>query len=242
MFFGMYLGVPRYGTTHPGGIIAAVTGLSLVYGFLLIRLVILPTLRQRRLAQAEAASLRARGAVSHVPQPGAPSFEYCSPWTLLGWPLIHIAFGREATGYRMAARGWIACGDAAVGILFACGAAAVGGVAVGPCAIGGVAIGCCAVGYIACGGAALAWLAAGGGAVVARHYAFGGVPAAGHALQIPHAWLYTNLLILLSCAPLLPRIFLGRKEAGRNPWKLTTDYPGWPGRIPMRDPETHPDF
>jgi RNA polymerase sigma factor (sigma-70 family) len=215
MFAGMFFGVPRYGTTHPGWIIGAVTGLSWVYIFLLTWLVVLPVIRQRRLAIAEAARWRARGLASAAMPPSPPFFEYRSGWSLFGWSLIHICFDRDS--HRGAARGWIACGNAAVGILFACGGAAIGGVAIGPCAIGVVAIGCCAVGYIACGGAAVAWLAGGGGTVVARDYAFGGVPVAAHATLVPHAWLYTNILVLLCCLPLLLRARNWRKRSRRLP-------------------------
>jgi hypothetical protein len=66
-------------------------------------------------------------------------FGYRSPWTLLGWPPIHIHFG-GAAGQRLPAKGWIACGNVAYGILFASGGIAVGAVSIGGIAAGGVAI------------------------------------------------------------------------------------------------------
>lgn len=216
MFVGMFYSVPRYEHTHPVWIICGVIALTLAYVFLLSWLVILPTGRQRRLAMAVAASLPAGGAVS----PGSPAggwfYEYRSPRQLLGWPLIHLSFGRKF-GQPVPAKGWIACGDVAIGILFAGGGAAVGGVAIGTCAIGGVAVGGSGIGCVACGGAAVAWLAGFGGAVVARHYAYGGAPIALHAVWLPHGWLYGNLLVLLSCLPMLPNFLHWRKQARRQP-------------------------
>ena len=163
------------------------------------------------MALAEAAS----GAVSIGAGSGVPAYEYRSARTLLGWPLIHICFGRPG-GQPMSAKGWIACGNGATGILLAIGGAAIGGVAIGTAAIGGVAIGCCAVGGISCGGAAVGWLAAFGGAAVARYYACGGIPDAQHAVWLPHAWLYTNLLVLICCLPMVPGIVYWRRLARRK--------------------------
>jgi zinc protease len=96
------------------------------------------------------------------------------------------------------ARGWIAIGDDAYGVLFAFGGRAraliaVGGLAVGLVALGGVALGAFAVGGLsvgifACGGLAIGWQAGGGlalawdaacgGGAVAWHAAYGGAAAA----------------------------------------------------------------
>ncbi len=134
--------------------------------------------------------------------------------TLLGLPLIHVNFGpirslqvREAA----VARGWIAIGDRAYGVLFAlgniaCGAISVGGVSVGLVSVGGVcagglalgglsvgaisfgglalgglAFGGLALGWEAFGGGAIAWRAAFGGLAWAHDYAVGGSAFAAHA-------------------------------------------------------------
>jgi hypothetical protein len=105
---------------------------------------------------------------------------------LLGLPLIDINVSdpmpNEAT--PRIARGWIAIGDRAEGILLgfggiARGLIAIGGVACGGIAIGGLsfgllAIGGLALGWIALAGLALGWQMACGGGAIAWHEAFGG--------------------------------------------------------------------
>ncbi|MBM4116893.1 hypothetical protein FJ251_03995 [bacterium] len=119
--------------------------------------------------------------------------DYESPARFLGLPLIHIATGQQVDGgYRRgAAKGWIAIGDIAVGVLFgaggiATGAISVGGLAAGGFALGGFALGLAAVGgvafgYLAVGGAALGGSGALGGLAVAGEFARGGVALAFHA-------------------------------------------------------------
>jgi RNA polymerase sigma factor (sigma-70 family) len=123
--------------------------------------------------------------------------------TLFGLPLIDINVsdpmprGERRVGV---ARGWIAIGDDARGILLAVGAKAsgliaLGGLAVGGLSFGGVAVGVVAVGglsagvlgigglgmgIVALGGFAVGWQAAGGMAV-AWDVAVGGGAAAWHA-------------------------------------------------------------
>ena len=128
-------------------------------------------------------------------------YEYRSPRTFLGLPLLHVRFNCVEAGKTLPAKGWIAVGDRAYGILFAFGAIAVGGISCGPLAIGFVALGGfgiglfafgglavgfaamggAAVGYVAFGGGAIGWLGASGGAVLARHFALGGGAIAQHA-------------------------------------------------------------
>jgi hypothetical protein len=100
-----------------------------------------------------------------------------------GW----IAVGDDARGILLAvghtARGLVAVGGRAVGVL-SLGGMAVGLVAIGGFALGVVAVGGLGVGVLALGGGALGWQAAGGGAfawdvavgggAVARDYAVGG--------------------------------------------------------------------
>lgn len=44
-------------------------------------------------------------------------FEWRSPHTFHGWPLIHIAFGKNANGKVRIAKGWIAIGQFAIGFI-----------------------------------------------------------------------------------------------------------------------------
>jgi RNA polymerase sigma factor (sigma-70 family) len=208
----MYLGRP-YWTTHPVFLTWAIISAAFAYGVLIVWLAFWTSGRQRRIGLEEAARLSS-GAVSSGPRP----IEYRSPWTLFGLPLIHIRVGGEA-GRRLPAKGWIACGNVAYGILFASGGMAVGAVSLGGVAVGGVAIGGCsvglltfggmafglfamggvAVGYMACGAAAIAWLAACGGAAVAHDFALGGAALAGHAND-PAARTFARNSVLLSHA------------------------------------------
>ena len=129
--------------------------------------------------------------------------EYKSEATLLGLPIVHICSGNMvgAEYRRGTARGWIAIGDTAIGVLLAaggvaCGGIAFGGLASGLVAIGGVSLGALALagvalggycvgglaaGVIAVGGMAFAGYAAYGGGAIAIHYAFGGLAIARHA-------------------------------------------------------------
>lgn len=137
---------------------------------------------------------------------------YRSTATLLGLPLIDIQVSSPNTGGipdpPKKARGWIAIGDRADGILLAIGGIARGGIAmgglsigllsfggmslglvsVGGGAIGAIALGGLAIGGIAFGGGAIGWQAAGGGAIawdvacgggaMAHHAAYGGAATA----------------------------------------------------------------
>jgi RNA polymerase sigma factor (sigma-70 family) len=126
-------------------------------------------------------------------------YEYRSPRTLLGLPLVHVRFNRDMAGPP--AKGWIAIGTKAYGIIFGAGAIAVGliswgalafgvvalgGVGAGLLGFGGMALGLgatggLAVGYVAFGGGAIAWLGAAGGVTIAHHFAVGGGALAQHA-------------------------------------------------------------
>ena len=109
--------------------------------------------------------------------------EWKSQATFLGWPLIHIAFGRNPrTGEQLVAKGVIAVGDVAVGGLavggMSAGIVSIGGLAIGLNALGGcaaglqVALGGVALGGFALGGAAIGLIACGGAAI--GGFAFGG--------------------------------------------------------------------
>lgn len=122
-------------------------------------------------------------------------FEYRSKHSLFGLPLVHITSGRRADGRVNAAKGWIAIGGLAYGILFSCGGIAVGGISCGGIAVGvfsfgglglglgafaGLAVGIWAVGGAAAigiasisGAIAIAWSGATGTAAIAHHFAQG---------------------------------------------------------------------
>jgi hypothetical protein len=150
--------------------------------------------KQRRIRMEEAGTTTDPGLLGT----GQP-FEWRSRRELFGIPLVHVRFNNEFKD-KTAAKGWIAIGTRAYGILFANGAIAVapialgalaigivglGGFGVGILAFGGLAIGYAAVGggaigYMAFGGMALGWLAACGGAPIAHHFATGGAGLAAH--------------------------------------------------------------
>jgi RNA polymerase sigma factor (sigma-70 family) len=212
---GIFLARP-YWTPHPVLLTWAIISLAFGYGILIVCLANW-TMNRLRCISLEEAVAPSSGTVYGEPR----SIAYRSPLTLLGWPLVHIQFG-EANGPRLPAKGWIACGNVAYGILFASGGRAIGAVSIGGIAIGGVAIGGCslglltyggmalgcfaaggvAAGYIACGGAAVAWLAACGGAAVAHCFALGGAALAPHAND-PAARTFAQNSILLSHAFLI---------------------------------------
>ncbi|HVV01706.1 MAG TPA: sigma-70 family RNA polymerase sigma factor [Verrucomicrobiae bacterium] len=110
----------------------------------------------------------------------------------LGLPLIDINFGspgakapfsQAATSAcahsTRTARGWIALGERAYGVFFACGNIAIGGIAVGGLSAGILAFGGAGIGLCAIGGMAMGGFAIGGGAVGA--FALGGMAAGGLA-------------------------------------------------------------
>lgn len=127
-------------------------------------------------------------------------YEYRSPISIAGWPLVHLCFGADPVTFRpRIAKGIIAIGNVAVGVLAVGGAAfglvTLGGLSVGLAgAIGGAAIGAglsiggFAVGTIAVGGAAFGFAYAIGGAAFAP-----AVVGAGRcdqaALDLARRWL-----------------------------------------------------
>jgi hypothetical protein len=113
-----------------------------------------------------------------------------TPMIARGW----IAIGDQAHGILLAiggrARGIIAIGGMAIGLIsfggLAIGVLSLGGLAIGLAAfggggIGGLAIGGLAIGYQASGGLALAWDFACGGLAIAHNWAFGGAAWASEA-------------------------------------------------------------
>ncbi|HWY88959.1 MAG TPA: sigma-70 family RNA polymerase sigma factor [Gemmataceae bacterium] len=126
-----------------------------------------------------------------------------SQMSFIGLPLLDVNVGdpveADRPGKRCVARGWIAIGDDAYGVLLALGGRAfgviavggrhavgliaVGGMSLGVFALGGVSAGIVAIGGLglgwqAFGGCAVAWDLACGGAGVAWHTANGGMAIA----------------------------------------------------------------
>jgi hypothetical protein len=119
--------------------------------------------------------------------------EYKSTATLLGLPLIHVAIGPSEgrRSKRGLARGWLAVGDIAFGVIGAAGGAAFGGIALGGIGVGLIslsglavalyALGGFSLGIFSIGGLAVGWQAAMGGGAIAFEYAVGGYASAEHA-------------------------------------------------------------
>jgi hypothetical protein len=108
-----------------------------------------------------------------APQPANPSwsgtgYEYKSPRTYWGYPLVHIAFGKDSRGKWRVAKGIIAIGQFAlglvtvaqfgVGLVFGFGQFIIGGTVLAQVA-GGlmVGVGQIATGYVAIGQVVLAY-------------------------------------------------------------------------------------
>ena len=181
----------RYWQSYPVVIATAIIAMLVTYSVGLLFLIIWGNRRQRLIRAEETPNLPASA--------GQP-FEY--RWgTFLGVPLLHVVSGKVVDGKVVVAKGWIAIGDQAHGILFAAGGIAVGaiscggvsfglislgGISVGALSLGGFGLGICAlgggaIGYIAVGGAALAWHGALGGLAIARDVGLGGLAIAPHA-------------------------------------------------------------
>ena len=115
-----------------------------------------------------------------------------SKFTIFGLPLIDIRFGHspQAALTRGTARGWIALGDIAHGVLFALGGFALGGIAVGGVAIGVLSTGAVAIGIIALGGVAVGGVANGmvaiGYIALSALFALGFETAAGFVAVAKH--------------------------------------------------------
>jgi RNA polymerase sigma factor (sigma-70 family) len=125
---------------------------------------------------------------------GGRSFEYRSRATLFGLPLVHIrtAPPPEDSGPAL---GWIAVGDRAVGVLFALGAMAAGGVSVGSVSVGVVAVGGVSLGLVSLGGVAFGLLALGSlaaGAVALGGFSMGWTGATG-AVAVAHGFALGGL-------------------------------------------------
>ena len=93
---------------------------------------------------------------------GYGGYEYVSATRLFGLPLVHIAMSPQSRGV---AKGIIAIGDVAFGLVFAMGGFAVGGISAGGLSVGLIAVGGGAFGCVTIGGLAVGLLAFGGLAI-----------------------------------------------------------------------------
>jgi len=171
--------------------------------------------------------------------------QYRSKWKLLGLPLVDVQIGSDAELGMPIAKGWIAIGPKAYGLLFACGAIAVapvswgafsiGVISYGGLAVGVWAIGALALGWKAVGVCAIAWSAAQGVVALAHDYASAVTAFARHAndakaqrwfahdpLFVAWKWITErgNWLWLVALVPLIPvyrRALQLRREEASHP-------------------------
>ncbi len=111
-------------------------------------------------------------------------YEHRSEMEFFGLPLVHITSGIDPeTGQPRVARGVIAIGDVAYGLLVSIGGLAVGGVfSMGGAAVGLIAIGGGAAGVFTLGGMSVGLVFAVGGMALSLMYALGGMAIAPHAI------------------------------------------------------------
>ncbi len=199
IFGGIFFTRP-YWKTHSVLLTWGIIGLFLVNSIVMGTLMIWSRRTIVRIRKEEAA-IASPADSARWTAPGVERLEYRSKWTLFGLPLIHVSLNCKVNDKLLPAKGWIAVGNTAYGILFAAGAIAVGAVSIGGFSVGiftfgafglgifafgGTAVGIwalggLALGYMAYGGAAIAWQFAYGGASVAHHFALGGSVIAPHA-------------------------------------------------------------
>jgi len=148
-----------------------------------------------------------------APRPGDPEwrgtgFEWQSTQTFLGYPLIHVAVGKDARGKRRVAKGVIAIGQFAVGLI------TIAQVGVGLLfGFGQIMVGCTALAqfalalYVGVGQFATGYTAV--GQIVLAHYGLAQAGWATHLWSMSHrdpeavAYFRQLLEVLRSWIPLL---------------------------------------
>jgi len=233
----------RFWLAHPTAV--AVLGAALGLGYAVWTVVMLARYT-RETRQVRAEERRSHPANFESPGSGSadPPFEYRSRATLLGLPLLHVRYAPAEVDARPAV-GWVAVGDRAVGVLFALGAMAAGGVSVGSVSAGVVAVGGVSVGIVSLGGVSLGllvlgslaagvvalgglsygWTVALGAVAVARDFALGGLAIAEHendaaarAFAVDHD-LGTTFYVLLAAVfvlAVLPNVLLAWQTRRRR--------------------------
>jgi len=189
----------RFWFAHTKALVALGLAVSIGYALWLTVMMARDT-RETRRVRAEERTLHPELFGSSGPVSPRTAFEYRSRATFLGLPLVHVRYA-PAEVDAAPALGWIAVGDRAVGLLFALGAMAAGGVSVGSVSTGLVAVGGASLGLVSLGGAAfgllvlgslatgivslgavsLGWTAALGAVAAARGHALGGLAVGAHA-------------------------------------------------------------
>jgi RNA polymerase sigma factor (sigma-70 family) len=232
----------RFWFAHPTAVVALGVAVGLGYGLWIVVMLARYTLETRRV-RAEQRRLHPELFAERTLGSGA-AFEYRSRATLLGLPLVHVRYV-PAEVDAAPALGWIAVGDRAVGILFALGAMAFGGVSVGSVsagviAVGGVSLGVVslgavsvgilvlgsiAAGVVAIGAFSLGWKFSMGAVAAAKDLALGGLAigehendAAARAFAVDHH-LGTTFYVLLAAVfvlAVLPTAFLAWRTRRRR--------------------------
>jgi hypothetical protein len=218
VIFAQRLVPDSFWRAHPAWTMWPALVLPLVYVGILMFAIVPFNRRLREIRQRQYALMSPEQIVA-LRRKLPPLREWRSRWSLLGLPLVHFKLGWVEKGDIPVARGWIAIGSKAEGILFAIGgraygAIAIGGVSVGLVALGGVslgvisfagvalgvfAVGGAALGWYALGGGAAGWSAAVGGAAWARDYAVGGDATAAHANDaVAQAYTHGHLFFTLA--------------------------------------------
>jgi RNA polymerase sigma factor (sigma-70 family) len=141
---------------------------------------------------------QAAGAIELPPTPARTWFaqwegrRWMSQRTLLGRPLVHIAFADPASempgqlrGIPRTARGWVAIGDHARGVLLAIGNTAVGPIAIGTMSFGIISVGVVSGGLFSLGVVSIAALAL--GVVSLGGWSIAGAIAVGYLAAAPWA-------------------------------------------------------
>ena len=185
VFFGAAMGLLLYfgqtlSSKNPNLLAYCIAALALGYVATLSILIVGSNRQLARIREADT-DISVDEVVAKLP-PALGTLQYAriyeSSSKLLGVPLVSVRFhgaGAVSKAPRPAV-GWVAIGDKAYGVLFACGSLAVGGIACGAVSIGLISFGGFSIGALALGGAALGWWSTGG--VALGWVAFGGVALA----------------------------------------------------------------
>jgi RNA polymerase sigma factor (sigma-70 family) len=205
LLFGIYAAKNYWGIQSQlltVGILASAFGFVAVVGsYTLWMTCVQRRIRKEEMEKSDKPSFVRNSAFTRQSVSQSQPYEYRSQRTFMGVPLIHIRLNCVEGGKTLPAKGWIAVGNRAYGILLAAGTIAVGSISFGPLAVGALAFGAfaiglfsfgglgiglaamggVAVGYLAFGGGAVGWLGAWGGAALARHFALGGGALAANA-------------------------------------------------------------
>jgi len=167
LFLLRYLALVPYGNVGALAILAQVSVVAFVVGYIVLTVRLLKNTRGLRTAER----LR-RPDLFESPddQPGSQKGEYKSRMTLLGVPLFHAKLAMAEEG-EPPAIGWIAAGHKAYGLLFAWGGFAVAPISVGIVSCGVVTVGAVGIGLVGMGTVGIGLLGMGAAAIGYKAYA-----------------------------------------------------------------------